>query len=90
MATIYKEADDSAWVATGVSGPQLVEQVHGEPIVHFGDAVSVALAVVPHHHIHHDGGAFEYKGLLQSYIKTPSIGTSGVSTRTKVAVTANA
>ena len=89
MASIYKEAGDTAWVATGVLGPQLLEQVNGEVLVHFGDAVSIALAVVPHHHIHNGDGAFEYKGALQSYIKTPTIGTSGVTTSCKVAITAN-
>ena len=89
MATIYKEADNTAWVATGVLGPQLIEQVNGEAIIHFGDATSVALAVVPHHHVHAGDAPFEYKGLLQSYVKTPTIGTSGVTTTTKIAVTAN-
>ena len=86
MATKYVYADNTAWVATGVIGPQTIEAQGPEVLVHFG-TLPGTYAEGMHHHLNEDDVPFYYAGDEESFIRSANNNVLGITQKCKAVIT---
>ena len=88
MATKYVQADNTAWVDSGVTGPMKITSKAGEMLLYFGTLIPATYADGPHHHICVDDvNPFEYNGTEKLFVRSHNNVTAGIKQKSKVAVT---